>query len=160
MATKIYSSPIGRLEIVCEEGAVKSVSLIGNSSAASTAGNSSAVDEALATQTQRQLEEYFLGKRKRFELPLKPEGSPFQLRAWQELENIPYGETVSYKQLAELCGSPKAFRAAGGACHNNPIIIIIPCHRVLASNGSLCGYACGLDVKKHLLDIERGGMIK
>lgn len=101
-----------------------------------------------------QLKEYFGGKRKAFELPLSLHGTDFQLAVWEALQNIPYGETCSYKQIAEKIGNPKASRAVGMANNRNPVMIVVPCHRVIGQNGSMVGYAGGLDVKKYLLNLE------
>lgn len=109
----------------------------------------------LLSNTVGQLNEYFAGTRKTFSIPLDMRGTEFQKRVWNALLEIPYGETWSYKQLAEFINNPKAVRAVGGANHNNPIMIIVPCHRVIGSNGSLTGYAGGLDMKEHLLNLER-----
>jgi methylated-DNA-[protein]-cysteine S-methyltransferase len=104
---------------------------------------------------KRQLEEYFCGKRRAFDLPLSPGGTDFQKRVWRALTDIPYGETRSYADIAAAVGSPKGFRAVGMANHVNPIPIIIPCHRVIGKNGKLTGYAGGLDMKTSLLAMER-----
>ena len=109
---------------------------------------------ALTNLAADQLEEYFLGKRKVFDLPLRPSGTEFQLSVWDALLKIPYGETRSYKQIAEMIGKPKACRAVGMANNKNPIWIVIPCHRVIGSNGTLVGYGGGIDVKKKLLELE------
>ncbi|MCZ6617148.1 MAG: methylated-DNA--[protein]-cysteine S-methyltransferase [Gammaproteobacteria bacterium] len=105
---------------------------------------------------KRQLEEYFGGKRREFELDLAPAGTPFQLSVLDELLKIPYGETCSYRDIAIAIGNPKAVRAVGGANGSNPIPIVIPCHRVVGSNGSLTGFGGGLPVKRFLLDLEFG----
>ncbi|MGB2592696.1 MAG: methylated-DNA--[protein]-cysteine S-methyltransferase [Candidatus Acidiferrum sp.] len=104
----------------------------------------------------RQLDAYFEGKRKEFDLPLVMEGTEFQLQVWRHLQKIPYGETVSYGQLARRIGSPEAARAVGLANGSNPIPIIVPCHRVIGSNGDLTGFGGGLPVKKKLLALESG----
>jgi methylated-DNA-[protein]-cysteine S-methyltransferase len=104
----------------------------------------------------RQLQAYFEGKQKAFDLPLVLEGTEFQLLVWRNLRKIPYGETVSYGQLARRIGSPEAARAVGLANGSNPIPIIIPCHRVIGSNGDLTGFGGGLPVKKKLLALESG----
>ncbi len=101
------------------------------------------------------LENYFKGKLKRFEVPLSPIGTAFQLQVWKALESIPYGETISYKQLAELIGNPKACRAVGMANNRNPIAIMIPCHRVIGADGKLVGYGGGLSIKQYLLELEQ-----
>ena len=103
----------------------------------------------------KQLQEYFAKKRKTFDVQFNLKGTPFQMRVWQQLQKIPYGQTQTYKQIAEAIGKPKASRAVGMAIHNNPIAIITPCHRVIGSNGKLTGYAGGLDLKQHLLNIEK-----
>lgn len=101
-----------------------------------------------------ELKEYFSGYRKDFSLPFNPIGTPFQKKVWEALLSIPYGETRSYKDIAFLIGNPKASRAVGMANNKNPISIFIPCHRVIGSNGKLVGYGGGLNVKKHLLNLE------
>lgn len=113
------------------------------------------VASSVAKITEKQLQEYFCGKRKIFDLPIAPNGTEFQLKVWDALCQIPYGETRSYKDIAEFVGNPKASRAVGGANNKNPIMIIIPCHRVIGSDGSLIGYAGGMDVKKKLLMLEK-----
>jgi methylated-DNA-[protein]-cysteine S-methyltransferase len=106
-------------------------------------------------ETIRQLEAYFDGKLHEFDLELAPEGTPFQLRVWQELRTIPYGSTVSYGEIARRIGNPQAVRAVGAANGQNPLPIVIPCHRVVGSRGCLTGYGGGLNIKKALLEIER-----
>lgn len=101
-----------------------------------------------------QLDEYFQGKRTTFSLPFKLTGTPFQLAVWKELQNIPYGQTTSYKEIAQKINKPKACRAVGMANNKNPLPIIIPCHRVIGSNGKLIGYAGGLKLKNYLLELE------
>ncbi len=109
----------------------------------------------LQEETARQLREYFEGKRKKFDLPIEPEGTEFQRRVWKALLKIPYGETKSYQEIAQEAGSPKGFRAVGMANHKNPIIIVIPCHRVIGKDGSLTGYGGGLELKEELLALEK-----
>jgi methylated-DNA-[protein]-cysteine S-methyltransferase len=106
-------------------------------------------------EAARQLAEYFSGRRKVFSLPLSPEGTEYQKNIWAVLRDIPYGETRTYKQVAQAAGRPGSCRAVGTACHRNPIAILIPCHRVIGSNGGLVGYAVGLEIKKALLDLEK-----
>jgi methylated-DNA-[protein]-cysteine S-methyltransferase len=101
-----------------------------------------------------ELEEYFTGGRKSFDVPLKARGTPFQLKVWAGLREIPYGETISYGELARWIGNPKAVRAVGGANRSNPIAVIVPCHRVIGANGTLTGYGGGLDRKAKLLALE------
>jgi methylated-DNA-[protein]-cysteine S-methyltransferase len=104
----------------------------------------------------RQLAEYFAGTRKAFDLPIAPCGTAFQKRIWSELMRVPYGETISYAELAKRAGSPGAARAVGRANATNPIAIVVPCHRVIGADGSLTGYAYGVERKRGLLDLERG----
>jgi methylated-DNA-[protein]-cysteine S-methyltransferase len=111
-------------------------------------------DNAFAA-VRRQLEEYFSRERQAFDLPVAPRGTPFQQRIWAELQRIGYGETISYAELAARIGRPTAIRAAGAANGANPVSIIIPCHRVIGSDGSLTGYGGGLEAKRRLLELER-----
>ena len=109
----------------------------------------------LIKKAASQLNEYFEGKRKTFDLPLNQQGTDFQLKIWNALQNIPYGETRSYGELAAMTGNPKASRAVGMANNRNPIPVIIPCHRIIGSDGSLTGYAGGLELKQKLLELEK-----
>jgi O-6-methylguanine DNA methyltransferase len=102
-----------------------------------------------------ELEEYFSGNRKKFSVPLNSLGTPFQLKVWEELRNIPYGETRTYSDIAEKIKNPKGQRAVGLANNKNPIGIVVPCHRVIGKNGALVGYAGGIELKERLLNIER-----
>ncbi len=103
-----------------------------------------------------QLQQYFAGKRREFDAPLSPEGTPFQLQVWRALRGIPYGKTLSYGELARRIRKPGAARAVGAANGDNPIAIIVPCHRVIGADGSLTGYGGGLGIKQKLLELERG----
>ncbi len=109
----------------------------------------------LLRETARQLREYFAGKRRSFTLPLAPQGSEFQKKVWKALQTIPYGETRTYKQIAEQIGHNLAFRAVGMANNRNPIGILIPCHRVIGYDGKMTGYAAGIGIKERLLDGEK-----
>ena len=109
----------------------------------------------LILQCRKQLEEYFAGERKTFDLPLAPKGTAFQQKVWKALTEIPYGETRAYGEIAAGIGNPKAARAVGMANNKNPIGIIIPCHRVVGANGKLVGYAGGMEKKAFLLELER-----
>ncbi len=102
-----------------------------------------------------QLQGYFNGARHTFDVPVALKGTPFQIKVWQALQTIPFGETKSYKEIAEIIGSPKAVRAVGGANNKNPISIIVPCHRVIGTSGALVGYGGGLDKKEQLLNHEK-----
>ena len=112
-----------------------------------------------ATKAHQQLAEYLSGKRKAFNLKLAPKGTAFQQAVWKELLKIPYRQTRTYKQLAIAIGKPKAARAVGMALNKNPIPLIIPCHRVIGSNGNLTGFALGLEAKRWLLEMEGGKLI-
>lgn len=109
-------------------------------------------------ELEDQLFEFFDGRRKDFDFPLDPPGTPFQKAVWNELLSIPYGETRTYAQIARAVGQPTATRAVGAANGANPIAVIIPCHRVIGSNGKLTGYGGGLDMKARLLDFEQGSL--
>ena len=109
----------------------------------------------LIKEAKKQLDEYLVGNRKEFDLPLKAKGTEFQQEVWKALQEIPYGETRYYGEIAEKIGNPKASRAVGLANNRNPISIFIPCHRVIGKNGKLVGYGGGLDIKERLLNLER-----
>jgi len=113
-----------------------------------------AVETEVLREAQRQLEEYFSGRRKEFTLPVKFEGTDFQVKVWQALQTIPYGETRSYGEIAKQIGNPRAARAVGNANNKNHILLLVPCHRVIGADGSLVGFGAGLDVKKYLLNLE------
>lgn len=117
------------------------------------------LDDPAAAELFEQLDQYFECRRKSFDLPLRMEGTDFQKKVWEELTRIPYGETRTYGQIAEAIGNPKASRAVGMANNRNPVAIIVPCHRVIGSDGSLTGYAGGLEIKEKLLNIEKYGKI-
>ncbi|MDR0864436.1 MAG: methylated-DNA--[protein]-cysteine S-methyltransferase [Candidatus Symbiothrix sp.] len=150
METGYYHSPAGTWEINAHQGAVTKIALCEAGKTDAESSNDPVIQQAI-----RQLSEYFAGKRQSFELPLSISGTAFQEKVWDALQQIPYGETISYAQLAQAVGNPKACRAVGSANGKNPIAIVIPCHRVIASDGTLGGYAYGLDIKKDLLGIEK-----
>lgn len=116
--------------------------------------------ETLLKKSSAQIEEYLNGKRKKFELPLNAEGTEFQKKVWEELRKIPYGETRSYKEVAVALKNANASRAVGTANGQNPLSLIVPCHRVISSDGSMGGYAGGLDIKGMLLELEKNGSIQ
>lgn len=151
-----YSTILGELLITEEEGAI-----IGLGFSAKYKDPELLYQETdLLKQTSLQITEYLSGNRKSFTVPLKTDGTPFQERIWKALKQIPYGETKTYGQLAHAAGSPKGARAAGMACNRNPIMILIPCHRIIGSNGSLTGFGGGLKVKELLLDLEKANQSK
>lgn len=114
-----------------------------------------AAETPVLTEAFRQLDEYLSGKRKSFELPLLPRGTPWQVKCWNALLEIPYGETATYGDVAKRVNNPKAFRAVGLANNRNPIAVFIPCHRVIGADGSLTGFGGGLGVKEKLLELEK-----
>jgi methylated-DNA-[protein]-cysteine S-methyltransferase len=154
--TLIMDSPVGPIEVVSDGKAVTHVLFVDDEIAMlpNALASPSASDAPLA-EAQRQLRSYFDGALTAFELPLAPTGTEFQRRVWRELEQIPYGETASYGEIAaRLELPPGASRAVGAANGSNPIAIIVPCHRVIGANGTLTGYAGGLHRKRYLLDLE------
>jgi methylated-DNA-[protein]-cysteine S-methyltransferase len=143
-------SPIGELLLTSEGSA-----LTGLQMSPFEIENSWVRDDDAMQPYVDQLDDYFAGKRRDFDLPLAPSGTDFQLRVWAALREIPYGETWSYLELATKVGNPKACRAVGLANGRNPIAVIVPCHRVIGADGSLTGYGGGVDRKRLLLDLER-----
>ena len=148
MKTAIYHSPFGNMELSYEEGGVISLRM-------AEEGTKGEAPEGLALTVFRELDEYFQGRRKTFDIPCRTHGTAFQEKVWAALREIPYGETRSYRDIAEAIGHPKAYRAVGMANNANPLFIIIPCHRVIGADGSLTGYGGGLPMKKALLMLEK-----
>lgn len=154
-----YETPVGVLGIAVEADAICRISFGRLPEETVRAAEYEEKETELHREAKRQMEEYFSGERQAFDLPLViRKGTDFQRRVWEALREIPYGETRSYKQIAEAVGSPKGCRAVGMANRNNPIPIIIPCHRVIGSNGSMVGFMGGekrIDMKEQLLLVER-----
>ncbi len=148
-----FESPVGPLMLVGDSKGLRRVSFSSSKRSAPPGVDWKLAKEPFA-EVIRQLQAYFRGELKEFELPLAMEGTEFQLRVWNTLRTIPYGETITYAQLAERIGNPKAVRAVGLANGSNPIPIIVPCHRVIGSDGSLTGFGGGLATKKLLLELE------
>lgn len=148
METTYLKTPVGILEIKGDALGLQSISFMDTEVA-----TSEAIPESLLS-TVTQLKEYFNKTRTHFQLKLNPEGTGFQKKVWRQLETIPFGKTTSYQSLANKLGDPKVIRAAASANGKNPIAIVIPCHRVIGSDGSLTGYAGGLHRKKWLLEHE------
>lgn len=148
--TLYFDSPLGLMMAQEEDGALIALDFIPG-----TRPNDNLAETPILLEAKRQVLEYFAGKRRDFDLPLAPKGTPFQQRVWQALCAIPYGQTRSYGQIAAAVGNPKAGRAVGGANHRNPISLVQPCHRVIGSSGRLVGYGGGLDKKEALLALER-----
>ena len=145
-----YDTILGSVTFVEENGALVVITTRHYHSEKGVCKETPVINEAF-----RQLSEYFSGKRKEFHLPLLLKGTDFQKQVWNALLKIPFGETRSYKQIAEAIGNPKAIRAVGRANNKNPLLIVVPCHRVIGANGKLVGYAVGLDKKEFLLKLEK-----
>ena len=154
MYKKVINSPVGKIEIIEENEKLIELNIY-NEEKNEQKNKIIEKDTRLLLEVEKQLKEYFKGKRTKFEIPLNPKGTEFMKNVWKELLKIPYGEVRTYKEIAEKVGNSKASRAVGMANNKNPIPIIIPCHRVIGSNNKLVGYALGLDMKKYLLDLER-----
>lgn len=149
-----FDCPLGPLLVAQDETGLREINFPKHGHAAAPAPEWRRDDSALR-ESIRQLRAYFAGQLENFDLPLAPEGTAFQQRVWGELCKIPYGETISYGELARRIGNPKAGRAVGLANGSNPIPIVIPCHRVIGSNGKLTGYGGGLPIKEKLLALEK-----
>jgi methylated-DNA-[protein]-cysteine S-methyltransferase len=149
-----FQSPLGALRLVASDDALVGVYLPNHKGAPPIDAREAGAHPVLV-EAARQLEAYFAGQREAFDLPLDLRGSPFQREVWQELVGIPFGATRSYADLARALGKPSAARAVGAANAKNPISIIVPCHRVIAGDGALTGYAGGIDAKRWLLAHER-----
>lgn len=147
-------SPVGDLYLVASEKGLQGLFLDPQEAALTLILNPSVPIHQILQSCVQQLHEYFSGERRDFDLSLDLKGTAFQKQVWEELLRIPFGETASYKQIAERIGNPKATRAVGAANGKNPICIIVPCHRVIAADGSLGGYSGGLPFKRGLLAIE------
>lgn len=142
-----YKSLIGVLEITLDNGTVIGLKVVESCDKVSEV-------TSYFVEVAKQLDEYFAGKRTKFELNISPKGTEFQKKVWAELLKIPYGKMKSYQEIAEAIGKPNAQRAVGSACNKNPILLIIPCHRVISKTGKLIGFACGVDRKEQLLKME------
>ncbi|MBB6176569.1 methylated-DNA-[protein]-cysteine S-methyltransferase [Anoxybacillus tengchongensis] len=143
-----YGSPIGWLQIIGTNDGIERINIVEQGEE-----NNENVPTHFS-QCIEQLEQYFQKKRTSFSIPLRVSGTPFQMRVWEALQTIPYGQTVSYAHIAKQIGQPKAVRAVGNAVGNNPITIVIPCHRVIRTGGEFGGYAWGIERKKWLLEHE------
>jgi len=149
-------SPAGRLLIAGDQDALRYIGFPEKTRPRKPEPGWIESKQGTVAEAVSQLREYFAGRRKDFDLPLAPEGTAFQRRVWKCLQSIPYGETISYAELAKRTGNPKAARAVGSANGRNQIPIVIPCHRVIAADGTLGGFGGGLTVKQTLLDLESG----
>lgn len=146
-----YETVIGRICIVEENESITNIDLD------EMPKNAKREETLLLKKAAKQLMEYFSAQRSSFDLPLAPKGTVFQQNVWQALLEIPYGATRSYSEIAQVVGNSKACRAVGMANNKNPILIVIPCHRVIGKDGSLTGYGEGLPIKQFLLDLEKKG---
>ena len=144
----LYPCPFGFFRIVEEGGAVVAIDVVKERQEEERPSE-------VTDWAARELHEYLEGERRAFTFPFRLVGTPFRLQVWKELEKVPYGETTTYKRLAEAIGRPGAYHAVGGAVGANPLSICVPCHRVIGTNGSLTGYAWGLPMKEALLELER-----
>ena len=144
-----YQSPIGTIKIEATQNEIVTVQF-------TNCVQSVDKPNEITPICEKQLREYFERKKKKFDIPLKLEGTEFQKKVWKELCKIPYGETVSYRQIAVNINNEKAVRAVGSAIGKNPIAIIVPCHRVIGTNGAMTGYAYGIEKKEKLLNLEKG----
>lgn len=154
---KTLSSPVGNLTLVCAGDALVAIRWETEPTDRTGNGKSEPADgHPILCEAAGQLGEYFAGRRRQFDLPLPEElpGTPFQRRVWRVMSLIPYGQTLSYGELARRVGSPAACRAVGGACGKNPLPIVIPCHRIIGQSGKLTGFGGGLDTKRYLLALE------
>lgn len=149
-------SPLGVLIVTAQDGFVSSTGLAKDESGEAATEKA---DSEVLRQAARELNEYFAGKRTEFTFPMRAEGTPFQLKVWQALREIPFGQTRTYGEIASTIGQAKASRAVGMACNRNPIMIAVPCHRVVGAKGALVGYAYGTDTKGKLLTLERESLL-
>jgi methylated-DNA-[protein]-cysteine S-methyltransferase len=172
----LMESPLGPVKVVAHRGAITAVEFTGPVAGAASAGPRSSMrvaaeratgrpvgdrvdDDPLLAEAARQLAGYFAREVKEFDLPLRPDGTPFQVRVWEQLQQVPYGETTSYGEIARRLGmNAGASRAVGAANGRNPIAIVIPCHRVVGGSGLLSGYAGGVERKQALLDLEQDAL--
>ncbi len=148
MARSVFETPLGKVVAVADEEGLCSLDFDENASASDE-------ENVHLTQLQRELSEYFAGKRKTFDVRLNPKGTPFQMAVWRTLCDIPYGSVISYSQEAQMLSHEKAVRAVANANGKNPIPIIIPCHRVIAKDGGIGGYSGGIWRKEFMLELER-----
>jgi methylated-DNA-[protein]-cysteine S-methyltransferase len=154
LETGYMESPVGRIELTASDTHLCAVRLV------PTAGEEQPpASNRILREATRQLQEYFAGQRRTFDLPVRQEGTPFQQNVWAELQKIPYGERISYQELAARTGNRQACRAAGSANGRNHLLIVVPCHRVVRSDGSPGGFAYGPDVKNFLLALEQANTL-
>lgn len=153
MTRAYYGSKVGILEIVCDDY-VRGVRIVKEEDVLSVESQSSSLSDDCAVQ----INEYLAGERKAFSLPIYYKGTDFQKAVWKEILEIPYGHTKNYSEIAEAIGSPNSARAVGNAANKNPLLILIPCHRVIGKSGILSGYAAGMETKEKLLNMEKANI--
>lgn len=154
MLSCTYASPIGQLTLSAKAGRLLKIAFQADHAPSYAESFPSQPDEPVLDQARHELDEYFQGYRRRFDVPIAMMGSPFQFKVWSMLLRVPFGKTLSYRDLATVIGQREATRAVACANAANPLPIIVPCHRVIASDGTLAGYAGGIDIKRTLLDHE------
>ena len=152
--TTLIDSPVGPLFLAASNEGLHAIEFRDNKHPVKRNANWREGDNAVLRKAHKQLDEYFAGKRHTFDLPLSPAGTEFQVKVWTTLASIPYGETISYAQLATRIGKPSAMRAVGAANGRNPLPIVLPCHRVIGADGALTGFGGGLPTKQFLLKLE------
>ncbi len=152
--TSIIDSPVGPLFLAADASGLRAIEFRDNRHPVRRREDWREGDSPILRQARAQLQEYFAGRRRTFELPLSPQGTPFQRSVWMALATIPYGQTLSYAGLAARLGRPSAMRAVGAANGRNPLPIVLPCHRVIGANGALTGFGGGLPTKQYLLKLE------
>jgi methylated-DNA-[protein]-cysteine S-methyltransferase len=150
------ASPLGTMRLVARGGALVGAYFDGQKYDAREGDDwREAPDDPVLREAARQFDDYFAGRRARFDLALEPRGTPFQQRVWRAIAMVPAGETASYGEIARRLGCPSSVRAVGAAIGRNPLIVVVPCHRIVGAGGALTGYAGGLDRKRALLELER-----
>lgn len=159
---KTVDSPVGKLRLIASDKGLAAVLFHGGHGSKVKAGGAMEHKERhpVLLMAQKQLKEYFAGKRTDFDLPFDMSGSVFQIKAWRALQTIPYGKTISYGEQARRLGDVKKARAVGMANGRNPLCIVVPCHRVIGATGALTGFGGGLKIKEYLLNLENGGQRK
>lgn len=154
MIFRHVDSPVGLLLIAADEAGLRHIEFVRPRHPIRMHGDWQQADSDVLQATEAQLVEYFDGGRREFELPLAPQGTPFQLQVWEELARIPFGATISYAQLAQRVGNPAGTRAVGAANGRNPLPILLPCHRVIGADGTMTGFGGGVPTKEFLLRLE------
>ena len=161
LSYKEINSPVGKLKLIASASALVGVLWEReNTNRVTLDAQNHDPHHPILVEAERQLSEYFAGKRTQFELPLEPRGTEFQKKVWRSLRQIPFGETKSYVEIARTIGSPRASRAVGAANGKNPLSIVVPCHRVIGANGALTGFGGGLETKAQLLALEAGARVR